>query len=139
MRTAHRGALALALALLLLPAAGCSLKPLQVRLAGFGSGNIDGIWLWRRQSSGAYTRACRFEISDPYPLNGIEIISYDQTCPGGGANGTPMLAQIRRQAGDPSTITVSLLFQTSGAVAAYRATAYNAAGESTMSSTIAQL
>jgi hypothetical protein len=140
MRTAHRGALALSLALPLLTAGSCSFEALKIQLAGFGQGDIDGIWLWRRQSSGAYTRSCRIEISNPFLLNGAEIVSYDQTCPGGGATGIPMQARIQRLPSNPTTITVRLLYLSTGAaVGTYRASAYNAAGESPLSSTIAQL
>jgi len=140
MRTASRGALAFSLALLMLPVAGCSFKSLQIRLVGFNQGDIDGIWLWRRQSSGTYARACKIEISDPFMLKGTEVVSYDQTCPGGGANGTPLMAPVQRRKAEPGTATLQLLFQTDSEVASiYRASAYNKAGESALSSTFLQL
>ena len=139
MRTASRGALAFSLALLLLPVAGCSVKTFQIRLASFQQSDTNGIWLWRRQSTGTYARACRIEISEPYLLNGTEIVSYDQTCPGGGANGTPMMARVQRLKSKPDQVTLSLLFQTDGVVGIYRATAYNGAAESALSSTFVQL
>jgi len=139
MRTAPRGALAFALALLMLPIAGCSLKPFQVVLAGFQDSDISGIWLWRRQSTGTYARACKIEISQPYLLNGTEIVSYDQTCPGGGANGTPLMTRVQRLKSKPDTVTLALLFQTDGEVGIYRATTYNAAAESALSATFVQL
>ena len=134
MCTASRAALAFSLALLLLPAANCSVKALKIQFAGFAQGNIDGIWLWRRQSTGSYSRVCKITISDPYRSNGTEVVSYDQTCPGGGANGTPMMAQVQRLASDPNTVTMVLMFQTNGTIGTYKATAYNAAGESGLSS-----
>ena len=139
MRTARRGALAIALALLVLSAAGCSFESLQIRLSSFGQGQVDGIWLWRLQPTGSYARECRFQISDPYLQHGEEVVAYDQVC-SDGVTGTRFEAQVQRQAGNPASVTLLLWFEpiasTSGT---YRATAYNAAGESAMSSTIARL
>ena len=139
MRTARRGTPALALALLVLSAVGCSVESLKIQLSSFGEGNVDGIWLWRQQGSGDYTRECIFQISNPYFENDTEVISYDQKCLNGTV-GARLEAQVQRQANNPASVTLVLMYQrVDGVAGAYRATAYNASGESAMSSTAVEL
>ena len=139
MRTARRGTPALALAFLVLFAVGCSVESLKIQLSSFGEGNVDGIWLWRLQPSGVYARECRFQISNPYQENGTEVIYYDEIC-NNGANGPRLEAQVQRPATDSEAATLMLIFQPIDSTpGTYRATAYNASGESAMSSTFVRL
>jgi hypothetical protein len=132
---------ALCCAALMLAMGGCpGFKKVHLQLTAFGSGDVDGIWLWRQGSSGSYTRLCRFQISNPYPQGGVELVSYDQLCLDGSLRTIPMQAQIVRTAADPNTITVRLEYQPGNrAVTTFRATAYNAAGESGLSSGVIRL
>jgi hypothetical protein len=111
-----------------------------LQLTAFGSGDVDGIWLWRQGSDGSYKRLCRFQLSNSYLQGGVELVSYDQWCMDSSAAAIPMQAQIVRTAGDPNTIAVRLEYQPGNrAVAMFRATAYNAAGESGLSSGVIRL
>jgi hypothetical protein len=138
-RIANRGSRAVCSALLLL-VAGCTLKPVHIQLVAFGNGDVDGIWLWRLQDSGQYARLCHFEISNPYPQNGVEVISYDQSCSDGSPPGSPMQAEVVRLAGSPDTVNLRLEYQPgSRSIGTYRASAYNTSGESGLSSAKIQL
>jgi hypothetical protein len=127
-------------AVLLLFMSGCDVGSMHIQLAGFRNGDIDGIWLWRLDETGNYTRVCRFPISDPYYQNGVEVVAYGQACNDGLPPGTPLLAQVERAADDPETVTLWLVFQrASRPLGLYRVSAYNSVGESDLSSAVVQL
>lgn len=140
LRPVHRGALAFSLALLLLPIGGCTPKLLRIQLGAFRLGDVDGIWIWRRSpTSGRYTRSCRVAISDPYQQNGVEVVSYVESCLNG-LTGAPMQAQVARLASDPDTVSLNLVVEPpSPALSIYRASSFNAAGESALSAASVQL
>ena len=130
---------ALALMLLLLPTVlGCETKSVTLVIPGFGSGNIDGIWLWRFvEAKGKYVRACRIELDDPtVTSSGAEEVSYLQVCDGQpGVGGMNLKATINRPPTDPNTIVVRLWYFRFAAPGQFRASAYNSAGESGLSPT----
>jgi len=140
LRPMQRGALAFSLALLLLPFAGCAPKLLRIRLIGFRLGDVDGIWMWRMSpTSGAYTRSCLVSLSDAYQQNGVEVVSYVEQCLNG-LTGAPLQAQVVRLASDPDTVSLDLLVEPPAAnLSTYRATSFNAAGESALSASSVQL
>jgi hypothetical protein len=111
-----------------------------IQLAAFRSGDVDGIWLWRLETTGKYARMCRLPISNPFSWNGIEVVSYLQWCNDGTSRSSPFLAEVVRNTTDPGTVTLTLRYQQgSRPEALYRASAYNSIGESGLSSAIGQL
>ena len=71
----------LALTLLLFPLVGCEPKQVWLELPAFGSGDVDGVWLWRlSESTAGYERTCRITLDDPKHVNGLEQLGYRQEC-----------------------------------------------------------
>jgi hypothetical protein len=114
---------------------GCKTVPITVQLPGYGSGNVQGIWLWRLSSStGQYERACRIDFSAfPASKKGQEQLGYEQTCPNPDDFGMPLHAVVSRSAADPTTITVTLYYLRWVDAGIFKASAYNSSGESTLS------
>jgi hypothetical protein len=114
---------------------GCEVKTFQVQLPGYGNGEIDGIYLWK-QVSGKWTRICRIDFTDRRMTAQGETLSYVQNCIQGKARrGIVFPTQIARQAANPSTITIDLMYLRYEDPGTYRATAFNEAGESPLSAT----
>lgn len=133
---ALRGAV-VALSLLATPMlVGCEMRTIQIQLPGFGDGSaIEGIWLWK-QVSGKWTRVCRIDFTDNRMTPTGETLSYVQNCVNGKVRRAMVLpTPIERLAGAPTTITVELTYLRYEAPGTYRATAFNSAGESPLSST----
>jgi hypothetical protein len=131
---ALRGA-ALALALLSMPMLGCEIRTIQIQLPGYGSGDIDGIWLWK-QVAGTWTRVCRIDFTDHRITAQGEILSYVQNCINGRVRrGIVLPSPVDRLAGTPTTVTLDLYYFRYEDPGSYRATAFNAAGESSLSTT----
>lgn len=135
--TLTRAALRLALLLLLLvPAAGCETKKVTIAIPGFGTGNVEGIWIWRRdESTGLYKRACRFELSDAQYGAPSEKVSYTQVCTDPGQIGMDLQARVYRPPTDPNTIVVNLWYFRYADPGQFKASAYNSLGESPLSPT----
>jgi len=126
--------LALAAALLAVPLGGCDIAQIRVRLPAFASGNVDGIWLWRL-ASGGYQRICRYDLSNAYFSGGREVVDYRETCLDG-RNATPLWqATVERLPGDPQTVTLALVHRRGATTTGspHRASAFNASGESALS------
>jgi hypothetical protein len=131
---ALRGAV-LALALLSTPLLGCEVKPIQIQLPGYGSGNIDGIWLWKRVA-GTWTRVCRIDFEDHRLTADGEVLLYVQNCVNGRVRrGLVLPSPVDRASEAPTTVTLDLYYFRYEDPGDYRATAFNEAGESSLSST----
>lgn len=126
----------LALSLLSLPLiTGCEMKRFHLQLPGYGDGAIDGIWLWKN-ISGTWTRVCRIDFTDRRITQQGETLSYVQNCINGRTRrGVVLPTPITRANGAPTTITVELIYLRYENAGNYRATAFNAAGESPLSAT----
>ena len=125
----------LALALLAAPMLGCEAKPLRVQLPGFGNGTVDGIRLWRQVGS-SWQPVCRIDFTDRRMTHRGETIYYVQNCiDGEQKRGLVLPAAVQRKPDDPSTITINLWYLRYEDSGSYRATTFNKAGESTLSST----
>jgi len=140
LRSAPR-ALALSLALLSISVlGGCTLKELPIKLVGFGYGNVDGVWLWQLSpSDGHYVRTCRVSFSNSYYRQGVEYVSYTEYCLSGDANKGELEAQVVRSPSDPTSATLQLVITLPEALSTYRASSFNSAGESPLSSSSVQL
>jgi len=136
-RRALRSAV-LALSLFSMPMLlGCEVKTIQVQLPGFGNGAVDGIWLWKPDPAkpGAWKRVCRIDFVDRRITTQGETLSYVQNCIQGKVRrGIVFPAPIDRLAGSPSTITIELTYLRYEDPGPYRASAFNASGESPLSS-----
>jgi hypothetical protein len=125
----------LTLLLAAVPMLGCEPKEITLALPGFGNGSIDGVWIWHLASSGQYERACRLQLSDTQTTpTGIEILPYVQVCSAADEVGMNMSAKVVRLSGDPSTIIVKLWYFRWVDPGQFKASAYNSAGESPLSS-----
>jgi hypothetical protein len=111
---------------------------LKIQLPGFAAGAIDGVWMWRLVSGG-YERVCRIDISDPYFEGGTEIVQYQQTCSDGRPAAAPWYAAVTRLAGDPGTVTLTLMFVRNGVPVTHKASSFNSYGESALSASTVQL
>jgi hypothetical protein len=136
LRTRFVRSAVVALSLLSLPLlTGCEVRTLQIQLPGYGEGSIDGIWLWKR-ISGTWTRVCRIDFTDHRVTQQGEELEYAQMCVNGVVTrGFKFPTPIIRAADSPSTITVELVYLRYEDAGNYKATAFNAFGESPLSST----
>jgi hypothetical protein len=134
LRILRRAPLALASSILIASVLGCSITTLTIRFPGFGTGQIDGFWLWKNTGS-SYQRVCRYHLSNTFRREGSELVKYVQTCLDDRRDGIEWEALVVRTPGAASTVTLELIYQEFGAPAWYRASAYNASGESGLSST----
>jgi hypothetical protein len=124
----------LALLFAAVPMMGCEPKEITFALPGFGSGNIDGLWLWRLGSTGQYERVCKLQLADPQTTpSGTELLPYLQVCDAPDEVGLNMTAKITRLSGDPTTIVVKLWYFRFADAGQFKASSYNSAGESPLS------
>jgi hypothetical protein len=122
--------------LLLLPLGGCAACLLRIEVPGFGDGTVEGVWLWRLSTAtGQYERSSRLVFSAPAVAPDGETVDFEQQC-ANGSPGTRASATVEPSPSDPSTATLSLYYTScDGLPGTYRASAYNEAGESALSST----
>jgi hypothetical protein len=134
-RSTNLSRVALAFVLLLL-SFGCETRAVRMEIPAFGNGNVDGVWLWRRvEGTGNYKRACRLELDAPQlDEAGTEVLSYLQVCDTPGQVGMNLKATIDRLPDEPSTIVVTMWYFRFAQPGQFKASAYNAAGESALSS-----
>lgn len=125
----------LALSLFSLPVlSGCELRTFYIQLPGYGNGTIQGLWLWK-QVSGRWTRVCRIDFTDRRITEQGETLFYAQNCVDGKVKrGIGLSSPIARGRTDAATITVELVYLRYEDAGSYRATAFNAYGESPLSS-----
>ncbi|MDJ0869673.1 MAG: hypothetical protein QNK03_26470 [Myxococcota bacterium] len=137
IRSLVRAALVVAL---VLPLVGCETKKLSIAVQAFGDGNVDGIWLWRLdETSGEYLRVCDLRFTDSYVgEDGREYLGYRQHCPGG-SPGVDLRASFVRDDQSPDTIGIEIYYMRWEETGTYRATAYNAGGESVLSPSSVQI
>lgn len=125
-----------ALSLLALPLLGCETKEIHIQLPGYENGAIDGIWLWRRTAQNTWERACKIDFVDRRMTEQGEMLLYVQNCVKGRTRrGVTLPTPVERLAATPSTIRINLWYMRYEDPGDYRATAFNAAGESQLSAT----
>ena len=139
LRGLLRLAFAFALALGFGSTLGCSALVVKIHLPGFADGAVDGVWLWRRLASGAYQRACRIDFSDVYSNGSVEVVDYKQVCFDGRFQTPLWNALVARAPGDARAVTLVLKFAGNDVLVTHKASSFNAAGESPLSDTTAQL
>jgi hypothetical protein len=125
---------ALAAMLLLLPCSlGCDYSPLGIVIAGFDEFQVQGIDLWRRdEQTGQYEPAASIVFDRAAAkwsnLQG-EIVAFTTT-----SGGIELPAEVVRDPADPDRVTLRLVYFRVEEPGLYKASLYNAAGESALSS-----
>lgn len=133
----RRVALAALIAIVLPVLSGCEIKPFTVQIVGWDAYEIQGLWLWRYDQTGQ-----RFErdngiqflrdrsteqLADRFPA-GTELVLYTFA-----TGGTEMPVQVERSPSDPDRVTLRLWYLRFTEPGIFKATTYNAAGESSFS------
>lgn len=129
----------LALTLLLFPLVGCETKEVWLELPAFGSGDVDGVWLWRlSESSETYERACRITLEDPEDVNGQEQLGYIQDCDAEHV-GIQLRAALERNPNNPEAVTLGIWYMRWEDPGVYKVSSYGEEGESALSETTLDL
>jgi hypothetical protein len=124
---------AFAAILLLLPfSLGCDYAPFGIVIGGFDEYQVEGINLWRRnEQTGQYQRAGSIVFdrtaADWSNLEG-EVIAFTN-----GSGGIELPAEVVRDPANPDRVTLRLAYLRMENPGLYKATLYNAAGESALS------
>lgn len=117
-----------ALALLGLCSTGCQVKQFLVRLPGFESSKVLGLWVWRAAPGSAeFERYALIEFGKLVEADGFEFLSYTVTIAG---RPFTLASEVERSP-TPDDVEVSLSLGTVDGV--FKLTSYNAAGESPLS------
>ena len=139
-----RGAV-LVLALLAGPMLGCEPAKVQIQLDSFSTSGIEGIVLHREDTDGTFRPVCEIHFSDFRTIvrrgESIERIKYVQTCLDG-IMGIPALVletDVERPANAPDAVQLELWYWRFENPGIYKASAFNAAGESPLSASSLQL
>lgn len=129
----------LVLSLLAFPLIACEPTKMQIQLDGFTSSGIEGIVLHRADSGGTYQPVCEIHFSEFRTIvrrgQAIERIKYVQTCLDG-EMGVPVVTletNVRRPSAGSDAIQLDLWYLRFEAPGLYKASAFNAAGESPLS------
>jgi len=142
MHRAHRFSKAVLLVLgLAFAGSGCgtidpsqlpeNLKVLRVQLPSFDEGDLEGIWLWRRsEATGVYEPVSEIRLGATVLEGGQEFVEYELMDPTGAPVGITLSASVERDGAVPQLALWVIRFDASGE---YKASVYNAAGESALS------
>ena len=129
----------LTLSLLAGPMLGCEPAKVQIQLDSFTASAIEGVVLHREGTDGTFRPVCEIHFSDLRTIvrrgESIERIKYVQTCMDG-AMGTPVLlleTNVERPADAPDAVQLKLWYWRFENPGIYKASAFNAAGESPLS------
>ncbi len=130
---------ALMLSLLAFPMLACEPTKMQIQLDGFTSSGIEGIVLHRADSEGTFRPVCEIHFSEFRTIvrrgQSIERIKYVQTCLDGQMD-TPVLVletNVHRPSAGSDAILLDLWYLRFEDPGLYKASAFNAAGESALS------
>jgi hypothetical protein len=139
MRSWLRSLLLGALVVAAIPFGGCSLTYFTISIPDFSSKQVGGVWLWRLSTTtGLYARDTQFVLSPIVSGPTGEIIDYSVVM-GGGTPPQGMTTQVARDKNNPDKVVLTLLFTQLDAPGYYRASTFNAAGDSPLSSEIVPL
>lgn len=134
-------ALGLALALLLVPLAGCESKEITIRIPDFDSKQVAGVWVWRLDpSSNQWVRDGQLEFHDTVLAGGREQLQYANVkIEDGEVDGMKLNADVLRDPLNPDSVTVRLWYFRYSAPGQFKVSTYNSAGDSPMTVTAANL
>jgi hypothetical protein len=136
MRRFHCARLWLPLCLFVASLTGCVVNQVTMEIPSFDNGvGVQGVWLWRlSKTTGQYERDCRVTFTPPDSSPDGEYVGYAQQCSNQGD--INLNAFIHRAPTDPNTVTLVLWYtRFQDTPGSYKASAYNAAGESGLSAT----
>lgn len=134
-RWLRRSALA-AIAAVALCLQGCTVGCLTIEIPDFASKEVSGVWLWRLSPvTGLYERDTQFAFAAPVLAEDGERLDY-QTAAVDGSPPLSLTAFVVRDPSNPDVVRLQLVFGRSDEPAYYRASTYNAAGDSPLSSEI---
>ena len=132
-----RCALVALVALVLPVLSGCEIRPLTVEIFGWDAHQVQGVWLWRWNTvSKIYERdnGVQFlrdrstaEYAQQFP-QGTELVVYTFAM-----GSTELPARLERDPADPDRVKLRLWYLRFSDSGSFRATTYNAAGESELS------
>jgi hypothetical protein len=156
MHRAHRfatPAVLVALVLVLATGSGCGgtidpnlipqtelpehVKVVRLQLPSFDEGELEGIWLWRRsETSGEFEPVSEIRLGAVVFEGEQEFVEYELLDPSGTSLGLTLSAAVDRSGPVPQLALWVLRFAESGA---FKASVYNAAGESPLSTQTVRL
>jgi hypothetical protein len=120
-------------AALLLSISGCNWVTVAVKILDFNSAQVQGIWLWRADASGSFQRAARYDFSSPQTTSSGEVMEYVVSVPGSSGSVRAEVS-VQRSPTNPNEVALVMIYPRSEASGTYRASSFNAAGESALSS-----
>lgn len=114
----------------------CETRPLQLIIPDFDVANVDGVEIWRVESTGQVTPAgsLAFVGIQAIAANGenMEVLEYQMVYPGGGVMAS-FHTELIRDAVDPDSVRAVFQFDPQAQPGWYRVSTYNAAGSSPLS------
>jgi hypothetical protein len=135
MQRVLRGLIALSSLLLVLPSLGCQFAEfVTIEIPDYDSSSVEGIWIWR-DLDGDYERAAEIKILDHQQEEAGEYVVYSVRDPDG-RELLALPATIVRNELNPSSVQISFFVHVGAGGGTLRASTYNAAGESTLSSQV---
>jgi hypothetical protein len=103
-----------------------------VEIPDFEASQVLGLTLWKQQSQSQYVEQCDIELSDPEWIDGEYVIEYYQSCVDG--TNSRLLAEVTGVGDGGIRFRLEIL---SGTVSGtYRASSWNALGESDLSNSV---
>jgi len=118
-----------------LPLFGCRWAEIvTVQIPDFDSSAVEGVWIWREAAAGgAFERNLHFRLDDTtYLRDGEEYVLYTLIEPSGESRWT-LPARLERDPADQDRVKIRFLLLLVEGGGHFRASTYNAAGESALS------
>lgn len=123
---------------LCLPLFGCRwAETVTVEIPDFDSSAVEGVWIWR-EGSGTYSRSLHYRIEDAFVQDGEEYLLYTVLEPNGQSRWT-LPARIERDAMNQDNVRIQFLLLLVEGGGNFRASTYNAVGESALSAQTLQI
>ena len=128
-----------ALVLAALSLGGCQMVSFTISIPDFASKRVAGVWMWRwSTASGAFQRQDQLVFGEVDLDPTGESLDYVVT-PVAGGQDLPFTAHVARDGANPDRVTLQLLFTRSQGTGYYRASTFNATGESPLSAEVLPL
>lgn len=104
---------------------------IRLQLPSFDEGALEGIWLWRKnEKNGRFRPVSEIRLGTTVVENGVEYVEYELLDRDGNSLQVTLSAAVDRTAGTPELALWVVRFAKPGE---FKATVYNAAGESPLS------
>jgi hypothetical protein len=118
---------------------GCQLTYFTISIPDFISKDVSGVWLWRQSpTTGLFVRDAQFVFQAVQDGPEGELLDYIATS-SDGATSVPLSTGIVHDGEDTDRITLSLIFARTSEPGVFRASTYNAAGESPLTDEMVSL